>query len=309
MEHTFRAMGTTVCVIGPDGSDPCAFGQAAESVEVLFEEQEARFSRFRPHSELTLVNLATGGSIEVSEDFAEVVGLALEARDRTGGLFDPTILPALEEAGYDRDFDEVIARANREGGAERWQDHRRTRGEPSSSRPRGEGRPGSLRPQVTLRGHRLDLPDGTTLDLGGIAKGWTVDRAAEAASTVLGWAIVGAGGDMRLAGSTPPAGLPIGIEDTTGTGHALTLHLRSGAVATSSTLKRSWSEGVHHIIDPRTWLPSATGFVQATAWAPTCAEAEVLAKWVLLGGAAAFDHAHAAAIWASGDIVMNLEAA
>ena len=62
-------------------------------------------SRFRPDSELSRLN--RDGAIDASQDLAEVVELALAARERTGGRFDPTIHDALVGAGYDRTFDEL----------------------------------------------------------------------------------------------------------------------------------------------------------------------------------------------------------
>ena len=62
-------------------------------------------SRFRPDSELSQLN--RDGAIDASHDLAEVVELALAARERTGGRFDPTIHDALVGAGYDRTFDDI----------------------------------------------------------------------------------------------------------------------------------------------------------------------------------------------------------
>ena len=289
MRHSFRAMGTDIGLAGPDGIDATTFEAAGLRVEAIFAEQEQRFSRFRADSELSLVNASAGSPVRVSPDLAEVTALSLQAAEHTGGLFDPTTLPALIAAGYDRDLDEV-----------------RTRGEALPSRTV----PACGRfAEVHLIGDLLMLPVGVALDFGGIAKGWTADRAAEAAAELLPWALVSAGGDLRLAGAAPDGGLVVGVEDTLGTGNVMELALRSGALATSSTLKRSWGAGLHHLIDPRTARPAATGFVQVTAWAPTCAEAEVSAKWALLGDHRVLDQVHAVGVRDSGDIVMNLEEA
>jgi thiamine biosynthesis lipoprotein len=74
---------------------------------------------------------------------------------------------------------------------------------------------------------------------------------------------------------------------------ASTLHtfsLTAGSVATSGIGRRSWTvEGgrpAHHLLDPRTGAPAFTGIVQATAIAPTAAQAEVLAKAAVLSGPA-----------------------
>jgi thiamine biosynthesis lipoprotein len=59
-------------------------------------------------------------------------------------------------------------------------------------------------------------------------------------------------------------------------------------VATSGIGRRSWigPDGLraHHLLDPSTGRPAHTGVVQATALAPTAADAEVRAKAALLSG-------------------------
>ena len=106
-------MGTAVTLLGPAGAEVDALNTAARRVEARFEELEQRFSRFRPSSELSRVNRSAGAPTRVSEGYAEVVRFALDGAERTGGLFDPTVLPALVAAGYDRDFDELTAHGPR----------------------------------------------------------------------------------------------------------------------------------------------------------------------------------------------------
>ena len=166
-------------------------------------------------------------------------------------------------AGYDRDFDEVLAGA---------------RDAIRPPEPCGRWRAIRLRPGAIRLPHRVGL------DLGGIAKGWTVDRAlADAMATGIGWLLVNAGGDLRVVGDVAP--LEVAVEDPDAPQHELLrLRLRTGALATSSVTKRAWGTHAHHLIDPRTGTSAATDLIQATAWAPTCAEAEVRAKDLLLRG-------------------------
>lgn len=281
----FRAMGTSVSLIGPRSVDSGAARRAGRAVRSVFEREEQRCSRFRPDSELSLVNDSAGRSVELSHGFASLLRKALEAAERTGGLFDPTVLPAVVAAGYDRDFDEVLAGA---------------RGALHPPVPCGRWR------EVHLHGMRMGMPGGVALDLGGIAKGWTVDLAARAAvRTGIPWALVNAGGDLRIAGAAPA--VSVAVEDP---GHreseCARLHLRSGALATSSTMSRAWGEGLHHLIDPRTGRPAAGEVVQATVWAPTCAEAEVLAKAAVVGGQATVAHVPAAIVTGGGDLVLSM---
>lgn len=289
IRRTFRAMGTNVTAVMPDTTPPWIALAAEAAVRDIFAEQEQRFSRFRADSELSRVNRAAGSPTTVSADFAEVAHLALEAFRRTGGAFDPTTLHALVNAGYDRDLDAVRAAGPRHG----------KRLHPVTCERATD---------VSLSGRTLTLPPDVGLDFGGIAKGWTADRAAERAAEILDWALVDAGGDLRIAGRAPIGGLPISVEDPAG-GDTPLLHLTQGALATSSILKRTWAPGRHHVIEPRTGVPARADYVQATAWAPTAAEAEVAATWVLLRGVEAMDHVRALAFRSNGDLFMNLEAA
>ena len=284
----FRAMGTAVSVIGPDVSGSRAAARATEAVRTVFEREEDRFSRFRPESELTKVNEAAGRDTRLSPGFAALLRRALEGAERTAGLFDPTVLPALRAAGYDRDFDEVLEGA---------------RGALHPAVPCGRWR------AVHLDGLHLRMPEGVALDFGGIAKGWTVDRGAEAAVRAgLPWALVNAGGDLRLAGEAPDVTIAVedpGNPDT----ECARLHLSSGALATSSITTRAWGDGLHHLIDPRSGKPTAGDVVQATVWARSCAHAEVLAKAAIVGGRSAVAHVPAAVVTVDGDLVLSMSMA
>ena len=284
--HAFRAMGTAVELLVDDDRTPAAaVARAIAEVESVFLREELRYSRFRGDSELSRVNAAAGSTTLVSEPFAELLRFSLRQAAGSGGLFDPTVLAAVRAAGYDRDFDEVLAGAR------------------DALRPRAV--PCGRWREIGLRGRVLRLPRGVGLDLGGVAKGWTVDLAADAAvSAGMPWAVVNAGGDLRVAGSAPA--VEVAVEDPADPSATIArLSVTAGAVATSSTLRRAWGEGLHHLIDPRTGAPSDTGVVQATVWAPTCALAEIAAKRALLGGELGADPG--VVVGGDGDVVMNLE--
>lgn len=282
--HAFRAMGTGIQLLGPEGHP--AMQGAVRAVEARFAAEERRFSRFRSDSELSLVNAAAGSPTPVSTAFAEVVEIALDAAATTEGLFDPTVHDALVAAGYDRDFDEVMAGA---------------RGSLHPAVPCGRWG------DVELDAGILRLPEGVHLDLGGIAKGWTVDlAAADALEAGLPWALVNAGGDLRLAGDAPT--IEIAVEDPEQPERELLrLRLADGALATSSIAKRSWAPGRHHVIDPRTGAPAETDLLQATVWASTCTQAEILATHALLQGSGVATSLRCALVTRAGDVVVAFE--
>jgi len=283
--RSFRAMGTEVALAASGRAE--AFVNAFRIVQNVFRSEEQRFSRFRDDSELSRVNARSGEWTDVSEPFADLTRLAISSAERTGGIFDPTVLPALRAAGYDRDIDEVRAILRELP--------------PTPPEPCGRWA------EIELDGNSIHMPKGVALDFGGIAKGWTVDRAATLVAREVTCALVSAGGDLRAVGAVPAEGLPIEVEDPLQLGsYMMTLALGGGAIATSSTMRRSWGKDLHHLIDPRTSLPARTGIVQATVWAETCAEAEIDAKWALLDGVPALDHISAVLVRESGEVLVNL---
>lgn len=254
---TFRAMDTDIDVFIEAQTAP--FGAFAEA-RLAFEQQEERFSRFRETSLLSRLN---NGETVVDDLLAEVVEMAIDAWETTGGLFNPMILPALRAAGYDRTFREVV------GGHE------------------GSEAAPSPRDCIAVNGSEVWLRKGM-LDLGGIVKGWTADIVAEQLSERYENVFVNAGGDIRCLGSDGAGdGWNMDVSGLSVTERVWEGRV-SGAIATSTTMKRRWrTEGgseAHHLIDPRTGRPARSGFVQVTARAEECWIAEVWAKAVLIGG-------------------------
>jgi thiamine biosynthesis lipoprotein len=260
LRRSFRAMGTDCTLFLKTQPRPAAL-RAMTEAERDVRRLETIFSRFDPDSELSELNRR--GTLPVGPELLEVVDLALAARERTSGRFDPTVHDALVAAGYDRTFDEVSA-------------HDLGRGDPGASSNLRCG--GSVRVDRETRSIQLD--PGVHLDLGGIAKGYAVDRAADVLGD-LGPCLVDAGGDIAARGG----GWPIGLDIGDGT---LTLELGDGAVATSGRDRRRWTRGteeLHHIIDPATGVPAAGDLLRVTAVAATATDAEVRAKALFLTGA------------------------
>jgi thiamine biosynthesis lipoprotein len=263
--HAFRAMGTEIELLSDDPLPP---GTAVE-MEAWFETVEEALSRFRPDSELTLLNATAGRPFAASPLLLEVLGLALDASRRTGGLFDPTVLHEVRAAGY-RESD----------------DYRR--GTLIATAPPPS--PGWKGIEITRDGCVV-LPPGVGIDLGGLAKGWAVDRAAGLLPHDRAW-LLNAGGDLLARGNGPSGdGWLVGVEDPTQPGtDVAVLRARNRAVATSSTMRRRWlTDGgavSHHLIDPRTGRPAETDLASVTVVARTVAQAEVMAKRLLLSGSA-----------------------
>ena len=226
------------------------------SVEQEFRRLEGLLTRFDEASELSRLNAA--GAIGAGDDLLAVVELALAARDRTGGRFDPTVHDALVAAGYDRTFELLVG------------------GPAAAAPPLTTG-------GVRIQGRRIELDPGVRLDLGGIGKGYAVDRTV-AQLAPLGPCLVNAGGDLAVAGVPEEGAWPVAVETPSG---PLTLGLRKGALATSGSDRRRWRAGDaihHHLIDPGTGRPSDSDLLRVTVTAATAVEAEVLAKALFLAG-------------------------
>lgn len=260
--HAFRAMGTEVLVLA--GGDALAARAAGIVVERLFRAHEAALSRFRSDSELSALNAAAGRPFAAGAVLRAATAAALEAAADTDGLVDPTLLGAVAAAGYDRSFDEM------------------DRDAPALQAPPPTGT-GWRAVRVEDPPGTVTIPAGVGLDLGGTAKGWTVDRAVARLSALPDLAI-DAGGDLWAAG-TASGGEPwtVAVADPHAGGDLATVTVQGEAVATSSVTRRSWRGG-HHLIDPRDGLPSSSDVAQATVVAASVLRAETLAKAALLLG-------------------------
>ena len=99
---------------------------------------------------------------------------------------------------------------------------------------------------------------GLRLDVGAIAKGWSVQRAAETAPEGL---LISVGGNVCATGPKDSTGTPwvVGVQDPDGGENYLhTLYLTRGSMVTSGDYQRAYmvdGELYHHIIDPDTLYP------------------------------------------------------
>jgi thiamine biosynthesis lipoprotein len=266
----FGAMNSNI-VLAAEGTPErmtAGFSAARRSIEA----GEGRFSRFLADSELNQLNRAAGQWFCASPEMYEILKLAQDYFYQTGGLFDPSILPALKRAGYNRSMEEI-----RLYGVDRT----------PQTLKRADSSFGEVRfePQAC----QIWMPQGMEIDLGGIAKGWLASKAAAILSGYCAACAVNAGGDMVL------VGLPaeqdkweLALEDPRDPdGTLAVLKVGPGAVATSSVMKRSWQQDgkrQHHLIDPRSGEPAVTDWLSVTVITPRATTAEVYAKVLLLAG-------------------------
>jgi thiamine biosynthesis lipoprotein len=267
----FRAMGTRIRLELEAMHGHALIGFIA--VRSLFESVERVFSRFRPESELCLLNQQAGDWVTVSPLMWQMLDQSLGLARQTGGIFDPTLLPALEAAGYTRDFKQIghdhptsTLQAAPVGG--HWQDI-----------------------QIEAETRRVRLPHEVKIDLGGIVKGWTAEQAVGILRQY-GPCMVDAGGDVSV--GEAPSGRPgwmIGVAVSPMAqqppDNRVILWLMQGSAATSGIEGRSWQHGgkaMHHLINPRTGQPADTDLISATVLAASAAQAEAWATAALVMG-------------------------
>ena len=103
---------------------------------------------------------------------------------------------------------------------------------------------------------------GLRLDVGAVAKGWSVQRAAENAPEGL---LISVGGNVCATGPKDKSGTPwvVGVQDPeVGDNYLHTLYLTKGSMVTSGDYQRAYlvdGEIYHHIIDPDTLYPGRLG--------------------------------------------------
>jgi FAD:protein FMN transferase len=266
----WRAMGTSCAAavtVGPQAEREASWALAAARDEVAA--CEAELSRFASASDLSRLNAAAGKWVSVGPRLLETLGLALRAREETAGRFDPTVLPALVAAGYDRSFELLEER---------------------EARPVEDWRAGT-EIELDLRHSRARVESRSAVDLGGIGKGYAAGRALDAMLAVspqLVGGLVDLGGDIAVRGEPPEGGhWLIAVADPRRAGETLTvLALAAGGVATSGRDARRFGPAgsLHHLIDPETGESALGGPLTVTVVAPSPSSAEVHATTLAIAG-------------------------
>jgi thiamine biosynthesis lipoprotein len=242
--------------------------QLEDAVDAAFAEMnrlDHLFSSYRPDSEISQLSRSPGGG-KVSADTAAVLALGLEVAHRSGGAFDLTLGRLKSLWGIDGDNPAVPGRQAIQDALV------------------GVG-PGALildGRQLTKRAAQLQI------DLGGIAKGYAVDRAiAVLREHGITSAAVNAGGDMFLLGQRSGRPWRIGIQHPRQKDAVLeTVQVRDLAVVTSGDYERFFEQDgqhYHHIFDPQSGFP-ARGCQSVTIIADSVALGDALATAVFVMG-------------------------
>jgi thiamine biosynthesis lipoprotein len=244
-------------------------GQAAiDAVFTEFRRIDASMSTYKPDSELSRVNAAAAlAPVPISGELYDLLATSIEYSKLTGGAFDVTYA----SVGYLYDY-----RAHVHPDAEQI----------AAALPGIDYRHLELDP--TTRSIHFRRP-GVRVDLGGIAKGYAVDRGIAVLQGLgIDRAMVNAGGDTRIIGDRLGRPWIVGIRHPDDENRVvLRIPLTDTAMSTSGDYERYFEEdGVryHHILDPRTGR-SASKVRSVTVIAPTATRTDALTKSVFVMGA------------------------
>ena len=233
-----RIMMGTVVEIMAEGQSSKTLEVAVEAAFAEMERLDKLLSRYNTDSEVSRLSQSTNGG-EVSLPTAEVLTLGLEISRKSGGAFDMTLGKLKTLWAFDKEAPTLPNAAE------------------LSAALSGIG-PKAL----SLEGQQLrKASPQLQLDLGGIAKGYAVDRAiAILKQHGVANAAVNAGGDMYLLGQRMERAWRIGIQHPREEKGVLeTVQINNRAVVTSGDYERFFEkDGVryHHIFNPQTGMPA-----------------------------------------------------
>jgi thiamine biosynthesis lipoprotein len=264
------SMGTEIRVTAWN-SDQALAHEAMAKVFAEFDRLDALLSVWKPGSDVLRINAAAGRApVPVSAETREVLRRAREMSDWTSGKFDVTFGALADVWKFDHDQDNRVPT-------------------PAEIAAR--------RPLVDYRAVLVDEAAGTAfisragarVHLGGIGKGYAVDRAVSIlrASGVHDF-MVQAGGDLFVAGQPGDGPWRLGIQDPRGAPNEsfATIELRDRTFSTSGDYERFFiqdGQRYHHILDPATGEP-ARACVSVTIVATTATVADGLSKGVFILG-------------------------
>jgi thiamine biosynthesis lipoprotein len=246
---------------------PAVATQCGEQVFTEMRRIEAKMSTYLDSSEISHINNnAAISAVEISDEMQQIVEKSLYFSKISEGAFDISYA----SVGYAYDY--------------------RDRQQPSDDSVASKLAAIDYR-HIELGDNRIRFKhSGVRIDLGGIAKGYAVDRAVDIVEQCgISQAMISAGGDSRIIGDRGGRPWMIGIQHPRDpAGIALRVPLSETAVSTSGDYERFFIEAgerVHHIIDPATGR-SAKNSWSATVTGPNAMTTDALSTTIFILGAA-----------------------
>ncbi len=273
-------MGTVWNIEVPENGRPAE--EARKAVAAAYQELvriDALMSEWRPDSPISQVDAAAGDhAVEVPAELRQLIERSIGYSEKTQGTFDVTWRGMGRIWHFDDTF--AVPAAESVARARKNIDYRKIR----------------------IEGNRVYLPKNMSIGLGGVAKGYAVDRAA-AVLAAKGFrdSLVDGGGDVLASGRRYGQRWRLGVQDPRGAHGELlgAVEVSDAAVVTSGDYERfRVVDGVryHHIIDPRTGWP-ARASIAVTVMAKSAEVGVALEKGVfILGPVEGMDLARAAGL-------------
>ena len=241
LTYTGKAMGTYVTVWFWTDKEADA-ARAAESVFKEMKRIDVEMTTWLPTSEVSKVNAAAGKKpVAVSAETFAVIARAQDVAKKSGGVFDISVGAFHGLWKFDEDMDGSLPD------------------------------PKDVKARLALIGYKDIVLNkrkktvflkrkGMSITLGGIAKGYAVDRCVELLREA-GFHdfMVQAGGDMYISGTKGPEPWVVGIRDPRSTELFAGMPIENHSFSTSGDYERGFvKEGVryHHILDPRDGQPA-----------------------------------------------------
>jgi len=266
MERTEAIMGTR-CYVELWADDPVKGNDAIDAVMAELRRIDNLMSHYKPESQLSQINqYANERPVAVDKELFDLIKLSTHYSQITEGAFDITYA----SVGYLYDYPNHV--------------------HPTEEQIREKLPAVNWRNILFDEEHhtvRFEHP-GMRIDLGGIGKGYAVDRGIDILKARgIQRALVTAGGDSRIIGDRMGRPWLIAVRHPDNPNKVVTrIPLSDSAVSTSGDYERYFDEGgvrYHHIIDPHTGH-SASKVRSATILAPTATQTDGMSKTAFVLG-------------------------
>jgi thiamine biosynthesis lipoprotein len=239
---TFEAIGTHWRIDTGEALPP----PVAEAVADRVTRFDRDWSRFRADSRIAA--LATPGRHRLADDAGPLLAFYGELYAATAGRVTPLVGRALEVLGYDATY--RLRPSGEAAAVPAWDD------------------------AIAWDGEYLDVVTPIVLDVGAAGKGYLVDLVSDLlVGAGIPEHIVDASGDLRTRGVPMRIALEHPLDPRKAVGVA---ELPDGAFCASATTRRAWGDGLHHVLDPATGLPTR-GVLATWVLAPTALVADGIA--------------------------------
>jgi FAD:protein FMN transferase len=204
-------------------------GPQRDAVMARVEAFDRDWSRFRADSLVTRISREPGRH-RLPADAGPLLDWYRELYDATGGRVSPLVGRALESLGYDPAY--RLTPSPEPASVPSWAD------------------------AMAWDGEFLDTARPVMLDVGAAGKGYLVDLVSDLlVESGVPTHVVDASGDLRVRGDVSER---IALEHPANPAKAIgVLGLSDGALCASASNRRAWGDGLHHVIDAITGLPTA----------------------------------------------------